>query len=288
MNASLCESLRQSCDFSCGLMDMMGGTDEDMTQIHATLDDVGNCRKDGMSAVVGYVGYRTEWQKFNWRWMMTLQQLNLPFLHTAKYLNEFYLSDGHLTDDDVALILAPYIAAVRETLLTGGAVPVCVITECNAYEQLTDQEKKYIRSPDEHSFEIAVAVSARVLRNPIHISDSISIQMDEADNAPRLYQRYSAMKSENSELKAHLGSLCFCDDRKHPPVQAADMLGNVVLKMWRTFFNSSGSLPKAYQDLTTMNGRFLGTRLHFDLPRLQRLAALRKQQADRMSIPDGF
>lgn len=75
MNASLCESLRQSYEFSCGLLAMLEGTDEMIVQIHATLDDVGNCRKDGMNAVVGYVGYKSEWNKFNWRWMMTLQEL---------------------------------------------------------------------------------------------------------------------------------------------------------------------------------------------------------------------
>jgi hypothetical protein len=284
---SLSERLRYSYEFSCGLLDMLSGTDDLMVQIHATLDDVGNCQKDGMSAVVGYVGYKSEWNKFNWRWMMTLQQLNLPFLHTAKYLHDFYLSDGCITDDDIARILAPYIAAVRETLLVGGSVPICVITECDAYAQLTQQEKKYIRPPDEHSFEIAVMLAARALRNPLHISDSISIQMDEADNAARLYARYAAMKTENDELKSHLGALCFCDDRKHPPVQAADMLGNVVLKTWRNMdLNGNGVLPRAYRELTVVDGRIAGQMLHFDLPNLQRLAAVRKERSDRMVIPD--
>jgi hypothetical protein len=266
---------------------MLEGTDEMIVQIHATLDDVGNCRKDGMNAVVGYVGYKSEWNKFNWRWMMTLQELKgEPFLHTSKYLNKFYLSDGCITDDDIARILAPFIAAVRETLLDGGALPVCVITECDAYDRLTEQEKKYIRPPDEHSFEVAVMLAARALRNPLHLSDSISIQMDEAENAPRLYSRYAAMKSENDELKAHLGAICFCDDKKHPPVQAADMLGNVVLKTWRKI-NSNGPLPKAFQELTTLNGATIGgCMIHFDLPGLQRLAEVRKQRAERMSIPD--
>ncbi len=90
-------------------------------QIHATLDDVGTCGNDGMSAVVGYVAYREAWNKFNWRWMMTLQQLNMPYLHTAKKLNEFPLVGGSgITDDDICLILAPFIEAVKGTLLAEG------------------------------------------------------------------------------------------------------------------------------------------------------------------------
>ncbi len=169
MSAPLYESLRQTYEFSCGLLDMLNGSDSRMiTQIHATLDDVGNCKKDGMSAVAGYVAYSEDWKKFNWRWGMSLQQLGEDYLHTTHYLRRFWLSDKAITDDDICLILAPFIAAVQDTLLSGGAVPICVITECEAYERLTDIEKKYIRPPDEHSFEVAVMLSCRAIRHPPH------------------------------------------------------------------------------------------------------------------------
>ena len=203
-----------------------------MVQIHATLDDVGN-EADGISAVVGYVAYSEEWRKFNGRWIEVLHQLNLSSLHTAKYLHQFWLSDHEMMDEDICLILAPFIETVKATLLHGGATPICVITDYAAYDQLTEQERKYIRPPSENSFEIAVAMSCRALRHPLHISDSIAVQMDESINAPMLYARYEAMKRENPEFKAHLGALCFCDDQKHPPVQAADMLANVILKSFR-------------------------------------------------------
>jgi hypothetical protein len=251
-----------------------------MVQIHATLDDVGN-QKDGISAVVGYVAYREAWNRFNWRWMMTLEQLQLPYLHTAKKLNEFFLSDGKITDEDICLILAPFIEAVKGTLLSDGAIPVCVITDYAAYDQLTDQERRYVRPPPENSFEIAVALACRALRNPLHISDSISVQMDESTNAPVLYGRYQAMKRENPEFKAHLGAICFCDDHKHPPVQAADMLGNIVLKSFRRF-EKGQEQPRAIRELTN-NGNILFHR--YNLDNLRRLAQMRIQAGERMEIP---
>jgi hypothetical protein len=251
-----------------------------MVQIHATLDDVGN-QKDGISAVAGYVAYREAWNKFNWRWMMTLQGLKIPYLHTAKKLNEFFLSDGKITDEDVCLILAPFIETVKATLLAGGAVPICVITDYAAYAQLTEQERKYVRPPTANSFEIAVAMSCRALRNPLNISDSIAVQMDESVNAPMLYARYEAMKRENPEFKAHLGALCFCDDQKHPPIQAADMLANVVLKSFRRF-EKGEEQPRAIRELTD-NGKILFQRYHLD--NLRRLAQMRIQRGERMDIP---
>ena len=39
----------------------MAGQPE-IVQLHATLDDVGTCGKDGISAVAGYVVYHSEWR----------------------------------------------------------------------------------------------------------------------------------------------------------------------------------------------------------------------------------
>ena len=266
------------------MLDGYSGCGNSMVQIHSTLDDVGN-PDDGVAIVVGYVAYSEVWKKFNWRWMMTTEQLGRPFLHTAKYLHDFWLSDKSLTDEDICLILAPFIEAVKGTLLAEGAIPICSITDYSAYGQLTENEQKYIRPPKENSFEIAVALSCRVLRHPLHISDFISVQMDESDDAPNLYSRYEALKRENKEFKAHLGGICFCDDQKHPPVQAADMLGNVMLKSFRAF-ESGKKMPRALEELTAVNGKSALIMQRYNLDQLQRLAEWRRQRKDRMQVPE--
>jgi hypothetical protein len=279
---SLSSHIYEVFEFSNGLLDMLGsssGKGLPEMQIHATLDDVGN-EKDGISAVVGYVAYGDDWKKFNWRWGICLEQLKRPFLHTAKYLHEFWLSDHEITDEDICVILAPFIETVKATLLAEGAFPLCIITDCSAYEGLTEQEKKFIRPPAENSFEVAVAIASRVLRNPLHISDHTSIQMDESYNAPNLYARYEAMKRESEEFKSHLGALCFCDDEKHAPVQAADMLGNIMLKSFRKFERGK-ELPRAMRELTG-NGKLILQR--YTLDSLQSLAKIRMNNG-RMDIP---
>ena len=186
-----------------------------------------------------------------------------------------------MMDEDICLILAPFIETVKATLLHGGATPICVITDYAAYDQLTEQERKYIRPPSENSFEIAVAMSCRALRHPLHISDSIAVQMDESINALMLYARYEAMKRENPEFKAHLGALCFCDDQKHPPVQAADMLANVILKSFRRF-EKGKEQPRAIRELTN-SGKIVMQR--YGLDNLRRLAQIRIKSGERMEIP---
>lgn len=259
----------------------------EVVQIHATLDDVGTCGKDGMCAAAGYVAYSSAWKDFNWRWMMTLGQLGLSHLHTARYLNEFPLvgRSGPLGDEDICMILAPFIGAVKDSLLANGAFPICVITECAAYDALTPQQKKYIRPPEEHSFECAVGLACFCLNNQLNISDRIAIQMDESANAPRLYSRYHALKRENQAMKDHLTALCFCDDHGHPPVQAADMLANVVLKTWRTV-TANGDVSRAFRELTMTQGAPRMRILHYDAARLSAFANKRIAAKNRMELSE--
>lgn len=206
-------------EFSNGIFDMLEGypgRGNPVIQIHATLDDVGTCGNDGMSAVVGYVAYSEEWKRFNGRWLFTIAQLPpMKYLHTAKYLSEFPLVGGRLDDEAICLILAPFIEAVKHTLLAGGAVPICVITDCDAYEQLTEREKLFVRPPEENSFEIALLHARHALKSDMLIEDAISVQMDESSNVPRLYERYQWMKQQREDLKTNLGGICFLDFRPY-------------------------------------------------------------------------
>jgi hypothetical protein len=283
-------SAREVYEHSCGVLDMleagMAGEPE-IVQLHATLDDVGTCGKDGISAVAGYVVYHSEWKKFNWRWMMSLGQLNRPYLHTAKYLNEFPLvgRSGPLSDDDIRVILAPFIETVKDALLGKGGTPICVITECDAYDKLTREQRKFIRPPEEHSFEMALYLACSCLKSEINISNRIAVQMDESGNAPKLYARYEALKRENSAMKSQLTALCFCDDQGHPPVQAADMLANVVLKTWRDIV-SGGNGSRAFRELTTTQGAPRMRLLHYDAVRLSAFADKRMAAKNRMDLQE--
>jgi hypothetical protein len=285
--AELSTYLQGALEFSNGILDMLGGASSKgvpVIQIHSTLDDVGTCGNDGMSAVVGYVAYSDAWKRFNGRWLFTLAQLQRDYLHTAKYLNEFPLIGGNgITDEDIWSILAPFIETVKGTLLTEGGIPICVITDCDAYDQLSANEKKFIRPPEENSFERAIKLSCEALNHKFNISDAVSIQMDESANAPRLYSRYEAMKRGDEFMKAHLGALCFCDDKRHAPVQAADMLGNILLKFWRKL-DSCAELPQAWRELTVVDGKPKAKMIHFDKQNLQALAQRRLQIKDRMAV----
>lgn len=254
--------------------------------IHASMDDVSTSEHGGMSAVVGYIAHTPQWNKFNWRWMVSLLQLQHPFLHTAKDVATFALVGGDgLTDEDVFLILSPFIAIVQEELIRAGGFSICVLTEHDGYEKLSAKEKKFVRPPEINSFEIACAYALKCVSNPLNLRNCIAIQIDESQSAPRLYESYQSMKRKDGILKTGLGSICFCDDTQHPPIQAADLLANVTLRGWRNWKMGAG-WPKAFRELVFSDGRPNLRVQTYDHAALKELARIRMVAAEKMAMPD--
>lgn len=254
--------------------------------IHVSLDDVSTSEHGGMSAVVGYVAHTPEWNKFNYRWMVSLLQLKHPYLHSAKDIANFALIGGDgLTDEDVYIILSPFIAIVQEELIRNGAFGICVLTEHGAYEKLSAKEKKFVRDPAVNSFEIACAFALKTISNPLNLRNCIAIQMDESQDAPKLYQSYQNMKRKNGILRDGLGSICFCDDRHHPPIQAADLLAHVTLRAWRNW-QVEKVWPRAFRELVFNEGTPNLRIQVYDHQALKKLAELRMAAAEKMEMPE--
>src|SRR5271154_1879860 len=98
------------CESSSSLMDILEGFESSDSMIHETLDDIGTCGQDGMSATVGYVAYRNNWDSFNWAWKRTLKAMSIESLHTSEFLYKYLrVGDHGPTDEEIYSCLAPFI-----------------------------------------------------------------------------------------------------------------------------------------------------------------------------------
>lgn len=274
-------------EFSTALASILDGS-EGVPLIHATLDDVGTCGNDGMCAVVGYVAYKPNWDTFNWAWKRTLKELGIDYLHTSDFLYKYLrVGDHSPTDDEIYRCLSPFIRTVLDRILSpkGTGFGVCVVTRCDAYSQLTDDEKRYVREPQVNSFEVAVGLSGAKVQAELCEENTMAVQMDESNNAPELYKTYQALKTENQTLKKFLGAICFADDKLHFPVQAADMLGHLALRAWRSY-QKQQTWPAAFTELVFPQGKGNVVPLVCGLDFLRGLAKMRKDRADRMAMPE--
>lgn len=228
-----------------------------VTMMHASLDDVGQRKEDGMCAVVGYAANRERWARFNLRWMAILGSHGLTYLHTSEYLNLIPNVDGRpLSDADIVNTLQPFTNVINEEITNGNTndgFGICVVTECAAYDALTNEEKTVIKKPEVHSFEMAVSLAANQVKDDLRGGSLMALQFDETKDAAKLYNSYKWLKEKNDTLREHLSGICFVDDKKHPPAQAADMLGNLTLKAWRRWKGGKDT-PPAFRNLAFPDG----------------------------------
>jgi DNA-binding CsgD family transcriptional regulator len=224
----------RTSDFWSGLVSMLeapSGKSEPM--MHACLADFGKSDTDGMAAVCGYLASRQNWDSFNERWMAALSSLGLPFLHTAEYLRR--ISSGAVAEDDtIQSFLEPFTRVVSETITGVDGIGVCVITDREAYERLMPEEKRVVAEPGMNSFEMALGMILKHTLKQLNDTNQVAIQFDESSDANSLLKCYQTAKELNPMFRTHLGAIAFVDDKKHCPVQAANMLANLGLKAWRS------------------------------------------------------
>jgi hypothetical protein len=276
--------------FSSELMSMLESSESEIEMIHETLDDVGTCEQDGMCAVVGYVAYRPNWDNFNFAWKRTLAAIGIDYLHTSEYLYKYLRVGDHApTDEETFNCLAPFIKVVQEQLLNPGTgFGVCVISRYDAYDQLTEEEKKFVRPPEFNSFELAIGLGCMRVQKELAKENTIAVQMDETQSAPELYKRYHAMKQESPIMKKYLGAICFTDDKLHQPVQAADMLGCLTLRAWRAF-QAKKEWPLAFKALVCPTRSAVNVvPIVCGAEFLRGLVQLRQQKANRLAMPDFY
>ncbi|HZL25711.1 MAG TPA: DUF3800 domain-containing protein [Acidobacteriaceae bacterium] len=247
--------------------------------MHLSMDDVSSADFCGMSAVAGYVAPDARWSTFNWQALIQSLQLKQPYLHTSEYVYNFPVVGQQSADDEtVWLILSPYINSIRQALIDGGAYPLAVITEHDAYASLTVKEKAFVRSPEIHSFEVICYKAHHKFASSLRISNALSIQFDESQNACALYEAYARMKVNDPAMKIGLGAICFCDDKVHAPIQAADLFAHMLLRKWRT--GKAGKPdPRAYTELTHDSKVEVIT---YDALRLKELARNRMKSGNKL------
>jgi hypothetical protein len=281
-------------DFSSDLMLMLDPQGGDDPVIHLTLDDVGDCNRDGMSAVVGYAAYRERWQDFNYAWRKTLADFGLEFIHTTEYLYKYLrVGDHPPTDAEIFKTLDPWIDIIHVHLLNPNLRPnspppgfgVSMLVRCDAYNELSPNEKKFVREPWITAFELAVGMACKVVKDDLSKENGMAVQMDESQNASHLYESYQALKAENDTVRKFLGAICFCDDKLHWPVQAADLLAHLTLRAWRNY-GIAAPWPEAFRRLVSPDGKPTVVSHVFGVAGLKKLAAMRMNLKNRMAIPD--
>lgn len=171
----------------------------------------------------GYVALVDEWAGFIHRWNARLIKDGLAYFSMKECMNfKGQFRDGDWTDDrrtSLVLDLAALLANVPD--IDAIVSPMCVAK----FKSLADTEQSSFKNPQYMAFEACV----RGMDQMTQADDVLNlICADEQQLAIGCYKLLNVLKARDSGIRKKVAGICFVNDEKYPPVQAADLLAYVA------------------------------------------------------------
>ena len=198
-----------------------------MAHIHMFCDESGKCHNSPAISFCGYVGNSEQWDKFGLRWKSLIVKWEVPPIHMraitmpdkdeewnkvrVKWGDEWETKKDSMLDDFATLIYDSPIICVGATI------------DCAAFLALPALKK---RVGDAHYIAFQWAVLRALEKVEWGESDALMglLLDDDYEKAVHCYALLRSLKEQHPETKKRISSICFCNDKVFPGVQAADMI----------------------------------------------------------------
>lgn len=194
--------------------------------MHVFIDDSDTFAKNGFLCLAGFIASDAAWDAFCIRWADLLQKHSIAVMHTAHFLSGqgIYRCLGHSYERRIE-ILSEFLDVIREETQCG------IIAAVNAgdYREVLKSAKKKLQ-PEEFLFRRIIRRSFDYMVE-IKSVESIGLWFDDSEKtSSRFLAIWQRTKKHWKGEKSMLGSIAFGDDVALPPLQAADVLANVLVR----------------------------------------------------------
>ncbi|QIQ85295.1 DUF3800 domain-containing protein [Erythrobacter sp.] len=229
--------------------------------MHVFTDDSDTFGKNGFICLAGFISSDYAWEKFSQRWCDKLDEHGMSVLHTSDFLagEGEYRELSHSYEDRLD-ILSEFMDIIRDEIDCG------IFSAINAGEYrntLKDAKKKL--KPEEFLFRRILRLSFDYMASE-EISESLGFWIDDSEKtSSRFLSIWSKTKKHWKGEKSMLGSIAFGDDQALPPLQAADVFANVMVRAYasgldpwhgKSPFNRMFIHPKTHAVSRKIKGEF--------------------------------
>lgn len=198
--------------------------------MHVFVDDSETFAKNGFLCLAGFMASDKAWQAFCNRWEAMLGKHKIGVMHASDFLSgQGEYRDLKLTYEERLSVLSEFMDIIREETECG----VFCIIDSGQYRSVLTQAKKKLQ-PEEFAFR-------RILKRSFdHMAASKSVESiqfwfdDNEKTSSRFLSIWTATKRNWKFARSMLGSIAFGDDRALYPLQAADVLANVLARSHAT------------------------------------------------------
>jgi hypothetical protein len=194
--------------------------------MHVFLDDSDTFGENGFVCLAGFIASDQSWSRFESRWINKLKEHNLDVVHTSDFLSGggSYRKKNFEYEQRLA-ILGEFMDIIRDEVDCG---IFCAIN-AGEYRLILQDAKKKLK-PEEFLFRRILKLSFDYMAEANH-REAIAVWIDDSEKtSSRFLSIWSRTKKHWKADKSMLGSIAFGDDKALPPLQAADVFANAMVR----------------------------------------------------------
>lgn len=194
--------------------------------MHVFVDDSDTFTKNGFLCLAGFIASDAAWDAFGDRWVALLEKHSIDVMHTSDFLSGQgdYRHLNHTYERRLE-ILSEFLDVIREETECG----IFAAVSAGEYRKVLKTAKKKLQ-PEEFLFRRILNRSFEFMKDSKSV-ETIGFWFDDSDRtSSRFLAIWHKTKKNWKFAKTMLGSIAFGDDKALPPLQAADVLANVLVR----------------------------------------------------------
>jgi hypothetical protein len=201
------------------------------------VDDSADETQEKAVVAGAYVGFYHQWNKLQKHWKARLKQDGLKFFHAKEYHTlhgEFYrFRDNIKYPKPLGSQAAKALLDDLENIIhDSGVMGLAVCVDMQAYNTIRGTEPHASDIFSEDAYEVAlqalITLCAKIIRDEWDGQRRTAFVCDLSSSAPRIAKMYADFVAKNPTLAEFLAGLTHQDDKKFPPLQAADMMAHLA------------------------------------------------------------
>lgn len=194
--------------------------------MHIFADDGDSFGTNGFLCLAGFIASDTAWDRFGDRWESRLQFHGINAMHTSDFLSGQGAYRSLAWSFDKRLnILSEFMDVIREEVGCGIA---CALN-AGEYRTVLKESKKKLK-PEEFLFRRLLGNSFKHMAS-IDAAEPLGIWLDDSEKtSSRFLSIWTRTKKNWQARKSMLGHIAFGDDQALLPLQAADVLANILVR----------------------------------------------------------
>ena len=239
-----------------------------LAMLRAFIDDSWDGRREVAVTAGCYIGYYSEWRKLRDAWRKRLKADGLEYFRSTEY---YSLQGEFLRFRDPVRFPKPTGAEaasrlrsdlfqiISQTNIGGMAVsmPLAMYEEVRA----TEPHAEKILPPKDHAFKVIIQELFSFCTEEITNywrDEKVAFICDDSSEYPMIAEIFLGYKKLNPEYARFMETIAPLDDKKHPQLQAADVMAYLAKERYIEWLND----PRPESSKPDLNSRIVDLRVH--------------------------